>query len=89
MKLLESLGGEETDGQVSDARVAGKSLLEDNGYKVIKKIGTGTYSKVKVFFLSIPLTPVSTNFPIKSRLNFFVRDVLACFLWVPSNDGCH
>jgi hypothetical protein len=40
------------DAQDSSAGVA-KSLLEGNGYKVIKKIGNGSYSKVKVilFFL--------------------------------------
>lgn len=31
----------------------GKSLLEGNGFKVIKKIGNGSYSKVKVIPLVI------------------------------------
>jgi len=34
-------GESETEGPV-------KSLLEGNGFRVLKKIGTGSYSKVKV-----------------------------------------
>lgn len=46
--------------EVQDSEVQnGKSLLEGNGFKVIKKIGSGSYSKVKVNSIAtFPIIPL-------------------------------
>lgn len=62
-----------SDVQESDVQVGGKSLLEGNGFRVVKKIGNGSYSKVKVKFAHYVKTSFLTSnshLPIKIRFNF-------------------
>lgn len=55
--MLETHKDTKSETEVSEAGV-GKSLLEGNGFKVIKKIGSGSYSKVKVISPTPRLAPL-------------------------------